>query len=149
MSTAAQASAGEKLLMQCSFVESASVSFGFSSIYTIKGSLKELSLNGPEHFYEVDGPAHVSIDDTASTNFPGKHIANTTANVENHTDSDNVLIDVTSTEESGAGAFRIEVFPGKSNTPNPYYKAYKTDTLNGIGISGACYKVDPQLVEQN
>src|ERR1700722_8454829 len=79
----AQASTGETLLMKCSFRESSSVSFGFSSIYTIKGSIKDGG-DGTLHFYEVDGSAKVSIDNSPSTNFPGRHVADTTADVNNH-----------------------------------------------------------------
>ena len=137
------ASADDQMILQCSFLESMSVSFGFSSVYTVRGTITDAGSAGG-HFYEVNGPVEVSIDDTGSTNTPARHLGDTGAVLNNHPWGNRVLVDVASASTSGADAFRILVFSAPSNTPNPIFSAYKITSLNGNGLAGSC-QLDPRL----
>jgi hypothetical protein len=131
-------------LLTCSFLESMSASFGYSSVYTIEGKVTAMDPGVQDPFYEVNGTVNVAIDDTASTNVRAQHIADTTATLNNHPWGSKVQIDITSTQTTGASAFRILVFSGVQTDGS--FEAYKIDSLTGNGLSGSCSSVDPRLV---
>ena len=133
------------LLMKCSFVESMSVSFGYRSIYIISGNISVLDPEADEAFFEVKDPVQVSIDRSSSTNFPGKHVGDTTATMNNHPWGNKVMIDVASTDSKSKLAFRIFVFP-EASAKASFFSAYKIDSLSGNGLAGSCTYVEPRLV---
>jgi len=135
--------ASEQPIMKCFFLESMSISFGHSSVYTMKGNITDEG-DRNFHFYEVNGLAIASVDDTGSTNFPGRHLGDVAVVINNHPWGNRVLVDAASTVTTGATAFRILVFQVPSATQPPVFSAYKVSALNGLGLAGSCY-LDPRL----
>ena len=134
-------------LMKCSFRESMSTSFGYSSIYSFAGTIKDQGSND-SHFYEVDGVT-AAIDRGPSTNVPGSHIGDTTGTINNAPWGGKVMIDIASKAKSGPLAFRIMVFSPAATDPVGSLPAYKITSVNGAGLAGSCSSVDSRLLPQN
>jgi hypothetical protein len=141
---ASSAYADSGFLVKCEFLESASVSFGYSSVYTFTGEIKDAGERGT-HYYEMDGDVHAAVDQTPSTNFPGKHLGDTLVEFNNHPWGGKVLIDIASKTEVAGKSFRILIFPGASDRPHPVWSAYKISSTNGTGLAGGCEDLDPRL----
>lgn len=129
------------VLLKCRFVRSLSVSFGYSDVYTVTGDLKDA---GPPSFpfFESSGLITASVDQTASTNFPGKHLGDTPVTLNNHTGSGEALLDIRATTEVNGEGFRILVF---SNPSGASWSAYEMLWPSGEGIAGSCESLDPRL----
>ena len=145
---AASAYAGpsDSQLLKCSFRESMSISFGYSSIYTFTGSLKDAG-GESAHFYELTDVSTVAVDDSGSTNFPGRHVGDTMADINNHPWGGTVLLDIASKATTGPTAFHILVFANSEQKETSVLQAYKINSLNGNGLSGSCEVLDARLLD--
>ena len=137
----ASARADSPVLLQCRFVRSLSVSFGYADVYTITGALTNAGLPGAP-FFEPEGSTTASVDQTASTNSPARHLGETPVTLNNHTGSSEALLDIRAMSEVNGEGFRIVVFANPSEESWP---AYEMLWPSGEGIAGRCENLDPRL----